>query len=304
MDKDFRPSALGRLALCPASIDKTKEAREKGVALEIETDEAARGTLGHKALDPAFPIADLPSDLRGPVERAREYIRQVTAGEDLFYEWTGAYFDDLGEFKSYGTMDVLAIYRGHSLRIVDIKFGQGDLDPESLRLQTGAYALIASQAFGISYVMVFVYHAASMEDYRAAYGPEDLGRLQVEIGEIWKAVHAETKPIVPGPSQCRYCPARLACEPFKERFIDDAGVKLALEKRTEALPAQWSRILEARSALKPYMTALDKMAEKAKEEMAAGKLAIPGWKIIPRHRNGYTVEATDYFELRKDRENT
>ena len=207
----------------------------------------------------------------------------------------------------FGTAD--CILRGADvLHVFDFKYGAGVIVSADDNAQLDIYALMAVQRDRAL--------SPSTRVYRHIVQP------RTSDGEVWRtsepttahdllawgrdvldpAIVAALRPdaeLVPGDSQCRWCPAKVECPALRARTLqvakdvfqvealdddddDDDEAPATREPNAAMLaPADVSRILALAPAVRDYLKAVE---ARATELLAAGE-EVPGWKLVDKIGN-------------------
>lgn len=255
------PSQLGRIVLCPGSMNLAERARREGSALSPYAAEAQSGTDLHALLPPDVPIPDdlEPAD-RAAVEAARAWVAEKLQGRKARYEERVTLSSGI-----FGTVDVIAPHV-----ILDVKFGRAPLVPAAIEWQMKAY--VASQYDGCE---VAVFHARERTEYTASFTAADCERLDSEIHRSYGAAQQGDAPLRPSPDACRYCPATGICPAFRDQMMVPVENLPEEETALDLTPLQVSRWLQLFSIIGARE---DAIKERAKEILLAGG-SIPGYHL-------------------------
>jgi hypothetical protein len=174
----------------------------------------------------------------------------------------------------FSTVDFAAMHE-NTLTIVDLKFGKGYEVYAERNPQLMIYALGALLEFGFLYD-IHVIRMVIHQPRRNHVDEWDISVAELMAwadGKLKLAVHdamRENSPIVPGPTQCKFCPVKATCPALAEKVIaevtrgfDVDGLTLSDMLGWVDTARSWASAIEAR----------------AMEELISGK-DVPGWKIV------------------------
>jgi hypothetical protein len=235
------PSAAERWLECPVAPAREQTFPDK------DNDAAAEGTAAHHmaayCLDSDIHISakDAPADARwdkwdSPVFRDHvqtylDFVRsKLTVTSHLFVEQK---LSILPEFDVWGTADTV-IVDGSTLRIVDLKFGQGvlvspDDNPQLFLYGWGGYDTLewlASEP--ITHIEVSICQPRRENTVSKTFTADELKRWMVDhLPKVRKAYHAiATDTATPG-AHCMWCRARRTCVERAQFNLATAGMDFA-----------------------------------------------------------------------------
>lgn len=313
----FSASQLERIFACPGSAVLSADAQR------TSTQYSAWGTACHELAADALskdddvyfarfgdPIKADGFDFEiddEMIECARaytQYVRDVAADDGVILVEQRVQFDQyLGlpeQHKAYGTADAIVV-KGTEMIVVDLKTGRGvEVDADCAQLK--AYALgaleIAETVADIDRVRLVI-----VQPRAGGIKEHDL-----ELGELlaWAQGHAQpaaqrvldsvdrllVEHLVPGESQCRFCPAKATCPALRDAVLETAiGSAPATVDEFEALmdtrsvhaeslqdtAEQWlSACLAHVDMIEDWCKAVRTEAER---RLQAGQ-PVPGWKLV------------------------
>lgn len=325
------PSSSGRWMNCPGSVRLAARypdtagayAREGTFAHYVaqrclEDGDDARSWLGKTSKSGEFTCTQ---EMVDAVQLYLDAVRSITLTdgakpEDVQVEAKVELAGVLG-LRIYGTADALVwADRGRKLHVFDFKYGAGVMVPADDNSQLDIYAVGAlvtygyeRARFGLKNVEVVVHivqpRCDSMATWRSSKprtAPDLLGWADSVLVPAAHATEHDDADLVPGESQCRFCPAKVECPALREQtlevaravFDDDLVEPKAPE--VEMLSAEdVARLLAAAPRVRDYLNAVEKRAA----ELASGGQTVPGYKLVERVGNRkWTNEADAEAALR------
>lgn len=323
-DRLFRPSAGGRWLACAGSVMLCRSYGDSA-----GSGAAREGTAIHRLLEAALRYEreaiewiDRTIDVEGYqivvdegmadcAEMAIDYVRSRAAvyGAILEVEYRlslsalDAADPLLGECG--GTADAILLFPNEGiLEIVDLKSGRGYMVPANAK-QLRLYALMAMLHFKL---------ATPWREIRTTIvqprDPDIEQRIRTHIynpaeiwefaGEVCAAIYAAVSPnapLVPGPEQCEWCPAKGDCPALAANALDVARSAFAavpMLNSTSPMPPpgpapSLPNLDDATNEEIALWLARRELVElwfKGVEERAARRLTIgqkiPGWKMVNR----------------------
>lgn len=244
------PSAADRWSVCPGSVYLAKDAPDSS------SDYADEGTAAHllasECLEQGLNTADflgayirvaddvefcpengddpnhgkgkvfiVNEDMAEEVQKYVDYVRQASAGAELFVEEQY----DISHIvpECFGTSDATILHADGELHVTDLKFGRGVEVSAVRNLQMVLYALGAIERFSLTHdiqsVRMTVHQprlnnvsewAATREEI------ETIGEHLKATGEYAITFHhgavPTTEDFTPDEKACRFCPAKGNCE--------------------------------------------------------------------------------------------
>ena len=201
----------------------------------------------------------------------------------------------------YGTADALVwADRGRKLHVFDFKYGAGVMVPADDNSQLDIYAVGALMTFGdkrarfgLKNVEVVVHivqpRCGSAAPWRSSEPRMALDLLGWADSVLVPAAHAtdnDNADLVPGETQCRFCPAKVECPALREQTLEVAQAvfdddELAEPKAPDVerlSPEDVARLLAAAPRVRDYLNAVEKRAV----ELANGGGTVPGYKLVER----------------------
>lgn len=174
----------------------------------------------------------------------------------------------------FSTVDFAAFHES-VLTIVDLKFGKGVEVNAERNPQLMIYALGALLEFGFLYdikVIRMVIHQPRRNH---------VDEWDITVGELmaWAdsklklAVHdamRENAPLTPGPTQCKWCPAKATCPALAEKVMSEVTRGFDVDGLTLSDMLGWV------DTVRSWASAIE---ARAMEELTAGK-DVPGWKLV------------------------
>lgn len=280
------PSRLQRIIDCPGSFRLT-QAYENS---EQRSSYAEEGSMLHAAVEAHLVnkpfLVDLSDEQKTAVEDCIEYyeqtMRTVEGGKSYIEHQVFLKGYDSCLFECYGTCDVV-IFNHLELHIIDWKFGKGVPVYAQDNDQLYAYAVGAAASFGglDSFNQIFIHCIQPrLNSYDAISLTPDVLQSWLDSRVIpgVRRAHDKHAPFSPGPTQCRWCPAKNSC---RARFNLANQTAADVFKAAENFPDDIN-IVEITELLKRADTVIDIISDfrtYIQREIQNGK-TIPGWKLV------------------------
>jgi hypothetical protein len=244
------PSAGERWLVCSvapereaAFPDSSSDAAEEGTAAHKMSEHCLTAGIDASAA-PADPKWDKwdNAEFRGFVQDYLNLVRsKLTETSTLFVEQR---LQILPEFEIWGTADAVVV-DGHTLRIIDLKFGRGVLVDADDNAQLGLYgwggfdtlSWLASE--DIKFIEVIICQPRRNNTVSKTFGAEELvAWIKEQIPKARKAYRGGGE-AVPG-AHCKWCRARFTCRERAEYNLATAAFDFADEACSPADPNQLS----------------------------------------------------------------
>ena len=317
----------GSVALCDGLPDVSNEAARQGtfahtlaaVALRegLDAEQLIGRTDGEFLFDAAYvePMQVYLDAVREPLVHP-DGTKEHAAGAWIEQR---VRLDDLGAPEVWGTLDAATVFpRARLLAVRDLKYGAGVfVDPQD-NPQILTYAAGALVSFGLSdKIDRVILDAVQPRHWQGQFNaPQEVTPADVMafVGDVLVPGVARTRdpdaPLVAGPTQCQWCPAKTICPAFrslalsaaKEVFAEPpmlpaiAGpVAVLAQDPPAALPplranppavselssARLAEILGAADALRKFVTRCE--AEALARAMRGEP--VPGYKLVEKIGN-------------------
>jgi hypothetical protein len=207
---------------CPGSVKANEQITDKGSAY------AAEGTAAHALAEHCLVKGVSASDCIGLTFEGHkvdsymaEYVQQYI---DYVRQFSGQHFYevrvDFSEWvpEGFGTSDVIII-DGSTLRIIDLKYGQGVEVYADNNSQAQLYALGALSEFGdfaeIERVEVAIVQPRRDHISEWSISKKDLLVFGDKVSQAAKDALQPDAPRQPGEKQCQWCNAKATCPALK-----------------------------------------------------------------------------------------
>ena len=215
-------SASERWMRCPGSVKANEQITDKGSSY------AAEGTAAHALAEHCLVKGVSASDCIGLTFEGykvdsymAEYVQQYI---DYVHHFSGQHFYEVRvDFSAwvpegFGTSDVIII-DGSTLRIIDLKYGQGVEVYADNNSQAQLYALGALSDFGdfadIERVEVAIVQPRRDHISEWSISKKDLLLFGDKVSQAAKAALQPDAPRQPGEKQCQWCNAKATCPALK-----------------------------------------------------------------------------------------
>jgi hypothetical protein len=235
------PSASNwrRYELCAGSYQLAKEARRLEQEAHTENEAAARGTRIHAFLT-GVPDEDGHEITLSPSEaQSADFLQDRATGEVQRIFGTEP-VKQLQEQRLWMILKGQRILSGQFDRVIyteevalcqDFKTGFSEPDPAEQNAQLKVLAVLVALHLPETIREVIVQIISGPYGVtEARYSLEALGIAYGEIRATLAKINAADAPLVPGPDQCRYCPAINICQAARDL------VRPMTELRISALP--------------------------------------------------------------------
>ena len=296
----FAPSAAHRWLWCTASIDivaKLPPPAPSAFALEgTAAHEAFRAlvesgpqTIGMELSGGLVYDKEMRDALQPAVMRARDLIASAPFGCEEEVQLT------VGNHVITGTADLL-VFDGTTLRVVDLKYGQGVAVSAEGNPQLRIYALAALETFGWHDIETVEMHI--LQPRLDSYTSEtlDVGSLKAwgktYVGGAVTDYSSGNVQFHPAEDTCRWCPYAGHCPAMRKQAVD------AFE---DLEPTALAGMLSEHdlAELLNRLPLLEKIAKTARE-LAVERLSrgerVPGYKLVPG-RTQRRWKDEDEFEI-------
>ncbi|NLH94335.1 MAG: DUF2800 domain-containing protein [Candidatus Cloacimonetes bacterium] len=231
------PSASDRWLVCGAAPEREATVPDRA------SDAAAEGTAAHAlaahCLTHEISAVDAPShpdwmrwdtaDFRAHVETYLKFVRSKMNGNShLFVEQTLQIFPLHGV---WGTADAV-IVEGHTMRIIDLKFGLGILVDADGNSQLNLYGwggydtLEWLASCPVEFVEVIIVQPRRDSIVSKTFTVDELKAWVAEVRPKVEAAYAGGAPAVPG-EHCRWCRVRATCAERREFIQSSAAMVFA-----------------------------------------------------------------------------
>jgi len=277
----FRASGMPRLMACAGSYLLNKDVPRKHNPAADEGTHAAAVAARH-LVDGSATASN--SEMSQAVALYLETCRGLLTTATHFGVEDGHRVTANGSTIS-GAADFW-VYDGHTLTVVDFKYGHGWVEAY-MNWQLITYAALIAAKHGINPVQVRVMIVQPRANHPA--GPvrdwDFLGtRLADYSGQMWAQALLASKPGAPAKTsdECRYCPSMVECHPNRKAAAYAVEMASAAEKtdvKGDALSHELAVVTRAAKLLKNRLTALETYA---KETAKAGGV-VPGYSLEPTY---------------------
>lgn len=192
-----------------------------------------------------------------------------------------------------GTADVaLWTDRGRRLHVFDFKYGAGVMVPADGNSQLDIYGVGTlvtfgeeRARFGLKNVEIVTHivqpRCAAAAPWRSAPArpAQELMRwADEELLPAARAALSDDAELVPGETQCRFCPAKVDCPALRTAALAMAQDVFSDETpdASRLSPAELARIVDAAPVVRSYLKAVEERAF----ELAKSGVDVPGYKLV------------------------
>ena len=278
----FPPSGAHRWMRCTGSIDivralpdETSEFAKEGVAAHHAFAHIL--TYGHLDLGTPLPegytyTREMRDALMPAVQRAMGLINAAPHNVEQSVNFK------VDKDTIYGTADLLVL-DGNTLRVVDLKYGQGVRVNAQDNYQLMLYALGAIESFSWwgKFTRVELHILQPRLDHydNHVMKPSQLWGWSGQVQSAVRAYRNGIKTFVPGNEQCRWCPHAGNCVAANQHVVslfEDLG-----PEQVSTLPK--ADLVELLNQLSLIEQTIKAVREKATAELLSGG-DIPGWKLV------------------------
>lgn len=287
---EISPSKLARVLLCPGSVKLSRQVPPKG-----SNEAAERGTRLHEYTE---KVINAEMQLTGIID-LEERAQVEFAVDSLFTlvnKWadkhnmpsvttlTEQFLEIVPDVVS-GTTDVV-VYCDEFLAIVDFKFGHNKVEAEQNK-QLMAYAIGAFKKFIRDergeigqkmpvYLVIIQPALDAVEEYETdSYTLIEWYANEV-VPIVSEALISDNPRIIPGGTQCRWCPAIGICPEAHVHVQEQANKVFETYAKIDTLdPMELSKIMCIIPALEDAIKAL-----KNEAMSMAGRNNLPGFKLV------------------------
>ena len=211
-------STIARILRCPGSV------RLAAGLPHVTSAAADRGTMLHyflgqvigKGIEPSALVGQSYAGYRLEAGDAKAMLVPARAMTYRFIGDCEPRMESRVRFEKnvWGTADLVA-HRAHIGYLADYKFGSHPVEAKgSEQLKFYAAAAWEQKRFGAQPLAVhatIIQPAVSLQMTIVKYTPEELAEFAKRVREIAKVALAPDAPVIPGETQCKWCPAKEVC---------------------------------------------------------------------------------------------
>ncbi|XWN29912.1 MAG: DUF2800 domain-containing protein [Devosia sp.] len=296
-------SGAHRWLACPGSIRMSEgiespqsEYAAEGTAAHALAERCLRDGVDAKSfIDTSIDDFVVDEEMADAVQIYLDFVRSLPG--QRFVEQRVAFDDHVPD--GFGTVDALVLDADtQTLHVVDLKYGQGVQVNAEENPQGACYALGAFQEYGWleAFERVHIVIVQPRLDHISEWD------TTVEVLQNWangtlapaaEAALKDDAPLVPGETQCRFCPAKGTCRALADHAMaaaSDGFSSTGEPKDVEPLaPDEVGALLDRVPLVELWLKAI---RSKGTALLNAGK-TVPGWKLVrgrsQRHWDDETV---------------
>ena len=244
----YSPSSRHRWSRCPGSIALTEAVNPP----EQVSDDMSEGIVAHAL---AADCLENDRDCTNPaVQFYLDYCRKLPGVMMVEQQLVLPENPEL-----HGTPDLLAFDFGGQLSVVDYKNGSGVGVAVEDNEQLTYYAALGAAVHGQpdEVLLAIVQPNYDGEPVKEARYPGHMTEIwmNVVLDEV-EACKAPDAPLVPGQTQCRFCPVKAACPALHANTQLAVGLRATMPSPERLTPAQLVWLLEHEREISGYLKAV------------------------------------------------
>lgn len=295
-----RPSSMGRIMQCPASLNAAIGYPNK------DSPAAMEGTLAHAEFEQCMVFGT--NAIEYDIQSALDYVEIAAINGAKVSTEIKLIPSQLGRDDTFGTADIIIEYFGGELiEVVDLKYGKGNIVEPEMNWQLIVYGLGAIvNKPNVKKVKLTI--AQPRIDHpngtvrSVVYTIDEINDFAEQIRYKLKLADAEEPVFGPSLSACRWCAAKGDCKPRADFNLNAMGRHFD-KIEPETLPDvnkltmdQSVEILDAAEMIKAWISDIEEIAT---DRLKAGK-RVPGYKLVAGRsmRKWVEDEATTMAELK------
>jgi len=286
-------SAWRRNELCSASHQLSQEAKRLGQEAYKDSPDARSGKRGHASM--AGEAVELDETEKTSVafmrERADDQVTRIFGDspvqefkERRLWLYVG------GKPVASGRVDRFII-GGKVALIQDYKFGFREPDPAQINAQLKFLSVVLALAYPQVHHVIAQIVSGPYGVTEARYDYRELEAAYGDIRATLRAINDPHATFSPGPEQCRFCPAQLICQPFR-----DATVAPISKLQITQLPVEPNRASKLLDEVEMLRRLCDQVEEFYSEKLLTDpSFSIPNYAMVP---GAVRREVTDWDAAR------
>src|SRR5215469_11616025 len=283
-----------RLELCNASWALEQEAHRLGQVAHKRSPEADRGDRIHARMAGAQVELDQAEETTAVFlrERAEEQVIRIFGTKDIpSITERRLWLDYDGKKALSGRFDVVYFTEKLAL-VIDYKTGWLEPDPAETNSQLKVLAVLVGIALPSVEEIVVQIISGPYGVTEARYNLETLSQAYREIIATLRAINDPNAKFAPSPEACRYCPATMICQAYRDATVGPVAKLQIAELPLE--PERAAKLVDEVSMLRRLCDSVEEFyADKWQADLG---FTIPNYAMVrgPQRR---TVE--DWRAARK-----
>lgn len=290
MHAKYSPSDSARWLNCFGAIEYCETLPKQPESDDDTTSYAGEGTWAHEVAHIALSEGIHPGDFipTPPDEMIRhingyvDFINELSVGCDPHYERVV----DLDHLipGMFGTADAIIFDEVNcSVTIVDLKYGQGVpvVAENNTQLMLYASGAVKLAKFPIDTIELIIYQPRVFDGLPAARvwetNIETLERFEQRVKEAYRK--QDSKELVPGEAQCRWCPGAATCPALRELALELAAEQFEPFKTKDTLKMEIQEIEKAMRYVNLVMHWCKTVEARAQELLEHGH-KLEGFKLV------------------------
>jgi hypothetical protein len=278
--------------LCPGSVRLTRDLPETSSAAADE------GTLAHSiaavCITSRTPVdhhpmaGDLEDLCEGNIEALQTYVDYAISlvdepGVMPYVEQTFRLDHVLGE-EAFGTSD-LCVVKGKQARVVDLKFGKGNVvyasyringvmrpNPQLVLYGLGVLEKLAWLVEDVDEVVLEIFQPRRNHRSEVIVPIAEMLEEKGRFAKVAEVTRRPDAPLIPGEAQCQWCPVRATCAVRSEWVIESFQTEVAFMN-----PHELAHHLEKVDAIRAWCNDLEELAT---ARLQRDPKSIPDWKLV------------------------
>lgn len=250
---------------------------------------AEAGTRIHEAIENGDPSVLVDEVERGLAEWCLAFLADNRGNKSQSAKLVGTHQEIMlqmrvGDFRTFGTCDLIDLYDDGSGALYDWKTGYGAVEDAEVNVQVQAYAFGVFAKFpDLLNLDCYLVLPRRGEITHARYSREDMDRVRLRIGTIIaRAKESAGKVFNPTEGVCDYCANQGNCKALAEKALvigQKSGFDVPTSISLDGTPADRAKLLKLANLLSSWCDDTKKeLLRQALEEGAE----IPGYKLDQR----------------------
>lgn len=280
----FSPSSLYRIEECPASFKHSLDIPEPP-----SSPYSIEGTEAHDLAERILNGEEVSEPIPEPVQRYVDHVRASVPGP-----WARLYVERTVDAQEdvWGTADAIIVEFGGTLKVIDLKYGQGVKVGPVNNPQCTAYLLGALKEFEATHptkAEVHIHQPRVFTDAKV-WKIDDVEQFKKDAEERIQKIKDRAladDPEFKSGEHCRFCRGKLTCPKIKSEAL--AMAKSGFSPLTVAV-VDTEELLAFHEKAKQVEIFLKAVAEELHKRASDGE-EVPGYKVVRKTGNlAWTTE--------------